>query len=244
MKNIKIIVEFDGTSYAGWQKQKNADTIQERLQKALFLLTGENTEVIGASRTDAGVHAKGYTANFHTNSNIPSDRFSYALNSKLPEDIRVLSSEEVDEAFHSRYYAKGKTYSYTIINRRIAPAVYKNYMYQVKEKLHVDLMRKGAEYILGRHDFKCFKSSGSSNKSDERTIHSIEFVEDNDKVIMYITGDGFLYNMVRIIMGTLIDVGIGKLKPEAIEDIIKSKDRKLASFCAPARGLCLEKVYY
>ena len=244
MRNIKLTLEYDGTNYLGWQKQKVGITIQGTLEEAIKFLTKEEVEVIGSSRTDAGVHAKGFVANFKTNSKIPSEKFREAINHKLPDDIVILKSEEAEEEFHARYNAIGKTYSYSILNRDVPSAIDRNYLYHVKRRLDVESMKEACKYFIGTYDFSAFKTSGSSVKTTVRTIKEL-YIEDNDDVIkIYVTGDGFLYNMVRIIVGTLIMVGANKIKPLEIKNIIASKDREKAGICVPASGLVLEKVYY
>ncbi|MCF0148912.1 MAG: tRNA pseudouridine(38-40) synthase TruA [Clostridium sp.] len=244
MRNIKLTIEYDGTNYLGWQKQKVGSTIQNTVEEAIRLLTNEEVEVIGSSRTDAGVHAKGFVANFKTNSNIPSNKYREAINHKLPDDIVILKSEEVDEEFHSRYSAKGKTYSYSILNRDVPSALDRHYLYHVKRKLDIEAMKEACKYFIGTHNFAAFKSSGSSVKTTVRTISELYIQENGDIIKIYVTGDGFLYNMVRIIVGTLIMVGSNKIKPNEIEKIIAEKDREKAGICVPATGLVLEKVYY
>ncbi|WP_418223097.1 tRNA pseudouridine(38-40) synthase TruA [Clostridium isatidis] len=244
MRNIKLTIEYDGTNYLGWQKQKNGATIQGTLEEAIKLLTKEEIELVGSSRTDTGVHAKAFIANFKTNSTIPADKFREAINHKLPEDIVIIKSEEVDINFHSRYDAKGKTYSYSIINRDIYPAIGRNYLYHIKKKLNINSMKEACKYFIGTYDFSAFKSSGSSVKTSIRTIKDLHIDEKNEIIKIYVTGDGFLYNMVRIIVGTLLMVGNNKIKPEEITNIIESKDRQKAGICVPAKGLTLEKVYY
>ena len=244
MRNIKLTIEYDGTSYGGWQKQKNNRTIQQCIEEAIKLLTGEEVELIGSSRTDAGVHAKGMVANFITNSQIPADKFREAINTKLPDDIGIIKSEEVDKNFHSRYDSKGKTYCYTLVNRYEKVCIGRNYVYQVREELNYDLMKEAAKYFLGKHDFKAFKTNGSSVKTSVRTISGLELELKDDVIKIFVSADGFLYNMVRIIVGTLIEVGKGKIKPEDIESIIKNGDRSKAGPCVPPNGLVLEKVFY
>lgn len=244
MKNIKLVLEYDGTKYAGWQRQNNAITIQQMLEDSIYRITGENLKVIGSSRTDAGVHARGFVANFKTNSSIPDVKFSAALNSKLPEDIVVIQSSLVSDDFHARYSSSGKTYSYTVLNRFQPAAIDRNYVYHYKGELDIETIREACRYFIGIHDFAAFKNTGSSVKGTVRTISEIEVIKNGDYIKFYITGDGFLYNMVRIMIGTLIEVGIGKIKPEHIEHILLSKDRTNAGKSAPASGLCLEKVYY
>lgn len=244
MRNIKLTIEYDGTSYGGWQKQKNNRTIQQSIEEAIKLLTGEDAELIGSSRTDAGVHAKGMVANFITNSQIPADKFREAINTKLPDDIGIIKSEEVDRNFHSRYDSKGKTYCYTLVNRYEKVCIGRNYVYQVRDELNYNLMKEAAKYFLGKHDFKAFKTNGSSVKTSVRTINGLELELKGDVIKIFVSADGFLYNMVRIIVGTLIEVGKGKIKPEDIESIIKNGDRSKAGPCVPPNGLVLEKVFY
>lgn len=244
MRNIKLTLEYDGTNYLGWQKQKVGITIQGTLEEAIKVLTKEEVEVTGSSRTDAGVHAKGFVANFKTNSKIPSEKFREAINHNLPEDIVILKSEEVEEEFHARYNAMGKTYSYSILNRDVPSAIDRNYLYHVKRRLDVESMKEACQYFIGTHDFSAFKTSGSSVKTTVRTIKEL-YIEDNDDIIkIYVTGDGFLYNMVRIIVGTLIMVGSNKIKPLEVKNIIASKEREKAGICVPSSGLVLEKVHY
>ena len=244
MRNIKLTIEYDGTSYGGWQKQKNNRTIQQCIEEAIKLLTGEEVELIGSSRTDAGVHAKGMVANFITNSKIPSDKFREAINTKLPDDIGIIKSEEVDKNFHSRYDSKGKTYCYTLVNRYEKVCLGRSYVYQVRDELNYNLMKDAAKYFLGKHDFKAFKTNGSYVKTSVRTISGLELELKGDVLKIFISADGFLYNMVRIIVGTLIEVGKGKIKPEDIESIIRNGDRSKAGPCVPPNGLVLEKVFY
>jgi tRNA pseudouridine38-40 synthase len=244
MRNIKLIIEYDGTEYAGWQIQKNALAIQEVIEASITKLTGEKVEVVGSSRTDAGVHAIGYTANFKTESSIPSDKFTDALNTKLPKDIVILSSVEVPLEFHSRYDSVGKTYCYTVINRMQPSAVGRNYSYHMKFSLNVEKMREACKYFLGTHDFSALKNMGSSTQTSIRTITDLRIDHQGDIIRIYCTADGFLYNMMRIITGVLLQVGTGKFKPEEVEAIILSKDRKRAGKSVPASGLCLMEVFY
>jgi len=244
MRNIKLTIEYDGTNYLGWQRQKVGNTIQGRLEEAIEVLTKETVEAIGSSRTDAGVHAKGFVANFKTSSKIPAEKYREAINHKLPDDIVILKSEEVDEGFHARYNAMGKTYSYSILNRDVPSAINRNYVYHVKRRLDTKAMREACKYFIGTHDFASFKTSGSSVKTTVRTISELYLEEQEDTIKIYVTGDGFLYNMVRIIVGTLIMVGFNKIKPNEIEKIIEEKNREKAGICVPATGLVLERVYY
>ncbi|WP_027625110.1 tRNA pseudouridine(38-40) synthase TruA [Clostridium lundense] len=246
MKNIKLLVEYDGTDYSGWQKQagNNIRTIQGTIEGCLNEITGEKIAVIGCSRTDAGVHAKGFVANFNTDSKIPGDKFKYVINRLLPDDIIIQDSQEVDKNFHARYNCIGKRYIYNILNKEWPSPILRNYTYHYKNKLDIESMNKAAQYLIGKHDFTSFKSSGSSVKTSVRTIIDAKLYSVEDLVVFSILGDGFLYNMVRIIVGTLIEVGIGKKKPEDIITILEAKNRQKAGASAPARGLCLDEVFY
>ncbi len=243
-RNIKIIAKYFGKNYHGWQKQLGEKTIQGEIEKSAAEIFGESIYLIGSGRTDAGVHALGQTANFITRHNIPEDKILYALNSKLPRDIRIIHSEEVPMGFHSRYDALGKTYEYKIYNSRIIDPFIKDTSYFVPYKLDIEKMYRVKDFFEGEHDFKGFMSTGSSVDNTVRKIHNIRMNEDNKIIKLSITGNGFLYNMVRIIVGTLIDIGRGKIEENSIEKIIKSKDRNLAGHTAKAEGLFLKKVYY
>ncbi|MBP3463939.1 MAG: tRNA pseudouridine(38-40) synthase TruA [Clostridia bacterium] len=244
MRNIKLIIEYDGKGFNGWQKQPNKLNIQGEIEKAIQEITGEEVDLIASGRTDAGVHSIGQTANFKTNSKIPIEKFSKAINSRLKKSIVIKSAEEVDEKFHSRYSVKSKTYRYIINNSENGTAIYRGLEYHVPMKLDYEKMNKALKYFIGEHDFKGFKASGTSSKSSIRTIFNGEVKKEGERIIIEITGNGFLYNMVRIIAGTLVDVGIGKIKPEEIPDIIESKDRKKAGKTLPPQGLYLLKVEY
>lgn len=244
MRNIKLTIEYDGTKYYGWQKQPIGNTIQQALEKAISKVVKEDVEIIGSSRTDSGVHAKGYVANFKTSVKMPAEKFRDAINCKLPYDIVIIKSEEVDLEFHARYSSKGKTYCYTILNREYPCAIDKNYMYYYRWKLNVDEMKKACKYFLGTHDFKAFQTPGGSVKTSVRTISDLHIETNGDKIKVYISADGFLYNMVRIIVGTLILVGSNKIKEDFVKNIIESGIRQNAGKCVPANGLCLEKVFY
>lgn len=243
-KNIKIIVEFDGTNYAGWQRQKNAVAIQQKIEHAIKEITKEEIEVTGASRTDAGVHAKGFVGNFFTESSIPPEKFKYAINTKLPDDIVILHSEEASQDFHARYSSKGKKYVYTVLNRKDRAAIHRNYIYNFQGELDLNLMIEASKYFLGTHEFDSFRKKGSSVKTTRRTIYCLDILKNNEEIKFIISGDGFLYNMVRIIVGTLLEVGINKIRSQDIKDIILAKDRTKAGKAVPASGLCLEEVFY
>lgn len=244
MKNVKLIIEYDGTNYHGWQSQLNAKTVQETVERAIHGLTGEKININGSSRTDQGVHAYGQVANFFTESNIPHDRFSYALNRLLPEDIIIRKSEEVCMDFHARYCTKGKKYRYLIYNSSFPSAIFRNRSYHVSHNLDMDNMKKAIPYFKGMHDFSAFKATGSSVKTSIRTIFDVNLSRVEDNIWFEVSGDGFLYNMVRIMVGTLVDVGMGRIKAEEIPDIIESCDRKRAGRTAPPQGLYLVEVYY
>ena len=244
MRNIKLVIEYDGKDFNGWQKQPTKLNIQGEIERAIQDITGEEVELIASGRTDAGVHSLGQVANFKTNSNIPVEKVPIALNTKLKRSIRILEAEEVDENFHSRYNCKKKTYRYVINNSKNGTAIYRNLEYNFSQELDVEKMKEAAEYFIGEHDFKGFKASGTSSKSSVRTIYKAEVYRENEKVIIELTGNGFLYNMVRIISGTLIDVGIGKIKPEEITEIINSGERECAGKTLPPQGLYLVKVEY
>jgi tRNA pseudouridine38-40 synthase len=244
VRNIKLLIEYDGTNYAGWQRQKNIMTIQEKVERAIEEITGEKTQITGSSRTDSGVHARGYTGNFYTNSKISVEKFTGAINSNLPLDIVILHCTEVPQEFHSRYNSTGKMYSYTILNRYESVAVGRNYIYHHKRILDVVAMKEASEYFIGTHDFSAFKNLGSSVKTSVRTITQLDVIKNEDIIKIYIAADGFLYNMVRIIVGALVRVGEGKIKPNEIKNIILSKERSKAGKSVPPGGLCLEEVFY
>lgn len=244
MRNIKLIIEYDGKSFNGWQKQPTKLNIQGEIEKAIGEITGEEIELIASGRTDAGVHSLGQTANFKTESNIPIEKFPIAINSKLKKSIVIKSAEEVEERFHSRYSVISKRYRYTINNSKYGSAIYRDMEYHFPIKLDVEEMKKAAKYFEGEHDFKAFKASGTSSKSSVRTIYKAEVIKEGERINIELTGNGFLYNMVRIISGTLLDVGLEKIKPEDIPGIIEAKDRKLAGRTLPAHGLYLVEVNY
>ncbi len=244
MRNIKLTIEYDGKDFNGWQKQPNKLNIQGEIERAIYNITKEEVDLIGSGRTDAGVHAFGQIANFKTNSNISIEKMAIAINSQLKNSIVVKKAEEVDERFHSRYNAKRKTYRYVINNTEYGSAIYRNLEYHFPIKLNVENMKEAAKYFEGEHDFKAFKSSGTSGKNSVRTIYKAEVRTDGERILIELTGNGFLYNMVRIISGTLLDVGLGKIEPSEIEDIINSKDRTRAGKTLPAHGLYLVKVNY
>lgn len=244
MKKIGLIVAYDGTNYCGWQVQPNGITIQGELNRCLSELLGEEIETIGASRTDAGVHAMGNVAVFDTNTRIPGEKISYALNQRLPEDIRIQLSEEMPLDFHPRYCDSVKTYEYRILNRRFPVPTERLYSYFYHYKLDVEKMRAATSYLIGRHDFASFCGSGAQVKSTVRTIRSIEIDRYEDMITIRISGEGFLYNMVRIIAGTLIEIGNGQYPPERMKKILDARDREYAGPTAPARGLTLLGIQF
>lgn len=243
-RRIKMIVEYDGTGYSGWQRQINAPSVQQTLEEAIRKLTGEPIGVTGASRTDAGVHALGQTVHFDTTRRIPGEKFSYALNTMLPDDIRVRHSCDTRPDFHARFDAKGKRYRYSIHNHAHASALLRNTHAHVIYPLDERLMRIEAQEMLGTHDFAAFAASGSIVKDTVRTISRVEVVRCGGDLTLTVEGNGFLYNMVRILAGTLIDVGSGRIASGAIKRAIESHDRLDLGVTAPAHGLTLLEVYY
>ena len=244
MRRIHLTVEYDGSAYAGWQRQSNAMTVQEKLERAVKRLTGETVCVSGASRTDAGVHALGQSAHFDTESRIPADKFSFALNTMLPPDIRVVASEEVDAEFHARFSGKGKRYRYLIHAAPHAGALNRLTHAHVIYPLDVEKMRAEAKDLIGEHDFAAFAASGSVVKDTVRRIWRADVAQSGSEICLTVEGNGFLYNMVRIIAGTLIGVGSGKLEPGAFRRAIASGDRLDLGITAPAHGLTLMRVFY
>ena len=244
MKRVELIVAYDGTNYRGWQIQKNGDTIESMLNQALSDLTGEEIRVCGASRTDSGVHAMGNVAVFDTEARMAADKFSYALNQRLPEDIRIQRSREVSPDFHPRYQETVKTYEYRILNREFPLPAYRLNTYFTYYTLDVDRMCQAAAFLTGEHDFKSFCAAGAQVKTTIRTIYDLQIRKDEDLLTIRITGNGFLYNMVRIIAGTLMKVGTGEWEPEYIEEILKAKDRRKAGPTAPAKGLTLLEIRF
>lgn len=244
MRNIRLTIEYDGKDFNGWQKQPNKLNIQGEIEKVLEKITGEEIELIASGRTDAGVHAIGQVANFKTNSNIAIEKVPIAINSQIKNSIKIKDAKEVDERFHSRYNCKKKTYRYVIDNSKYGSAIYRNLSYHIPTKLDIEEMKKAIKYFEGEHDFKAFKSSGTSSKSSIRTIYNAEIKTNKENILIELTGNGFLYNMVRIISGTLVDVGLGKIKANDIQKIIESKDRQKAGKTLPPSGLFLVSVEY
>ena len=243
MRNLKLTIQYDGNKYCGWQKQPNSPGIQGTIEYAIYEITKEKVNITGSGRTDAGVHALGQVANFKTNSTISSSRIPDALNAKLPKDISIIDCQEVPDDFHSRYSATGKIYRYLIYNKPYRSPLYKDTSYHVRYDLDIDKMRLEAKSLLGTHDFKGFMSSGSSVKDTVRTIYDVDIKENDGMISIEVSGNGFLYNMVRIIVGTLVDIGRGRIKHN-MEEIINSKSRSMCGHTAPAHGLFLKKVNY
>ena len=245
MRRIKLVVSYDGTAYCGWQLQPNGVTIEEVLNKALSSLLKEDIQVIGASRTDSGVHAMGNVAVFDTESRIPGDKICFALNQRLPDDVRIQASEEVPLTFHPRKANCVKTYEYKILNRKIDMPLQRLYSHFCYFNLDLEKMQKAASYLIGEHDFKSFCNVRTQVKDTVRTIYELRLIRQGDGMItICIRGNGFLYNMVRIIAGTLISVGMGQIPPEKITEILEAKDRAAAGPTAPAKGLTLVGMEY
>ncbi len=244
MRNIKLTIEYDGRKFGGWQKQPNKLNIQGEIEQAIKEITGEDVELTASGRTDAGVHSLGQVANFKTNSNIEIGKMAVAINSKLKKSIVIKKAEEVDENFHARYNCKGKKYRYIINNSSQGSAIYRELECHIPQKLDVEKMKQAIQFFEGEHDFKGFKASGTSSKNSIRTIYKAEVRQEGERIIIELTGSGFMYNMVRIISGTIVDVGLGKILPEDIPEIIEAKDRNKAGKTMPANGLYLVEVYY
>lgn len=244
MKRVRMVVAYDGTNYCGWQFQPNGITIEEVLNKALSDLLREPVVVIGASRTDSGVHAEGNVAVFDTENRMPADKICFALNQRLPQDIRILKSEEVEPDWHPRKCNCTKTYEYRILNRKIDIPTLRLYSHFCYVPLDVENMKMAAGYLVGEHDFKSFCTVRSQAEETVRTIYSLDVVKSGDMITIRISGSGFLYNMVRIIAGTLMKVGMGVYPPEHVEEILDARDRQAAGQTALAKGLTLVSLDY
>ena len=245
MGNYRIILQYEGTKYQGWQRQDSTDnTIQGKLEALLTKMCGEPVEIQGSGRTDAGVHAFGQVANFHGNTELSEKEIMEYMNRYLPEDIGVIEVEQVPERFHSRLNAKGKIYRYRVMTGNVPHVFERKYVYEHLEKLDIAAMQNAAEQFLGTHDFKSFTSTKRGKKSTVRTIESIKITENGDEVCFTYKGDGFLYHMVRIMTGTLLEVGEGKRSFTEIPGILAAKNREKADFLAPAKGLALMEVFY
>lgn len=243
--NYKLTLQYDGTKYQGWQKQGNTEnTIQGKLEGILERMYARPVEIHGSGRTDAGVHALGQIANFHEGSSYTCDQIQKNLNEYLPKDIRVIQAEEVQERFHARLTAVGKIYEYHIDNGKVADPFTRKYAMREENPLDLEAMKKAAGFLVGSHDFKSFCANKRIKKSTQRTLYEISIEEQNGKIKIRYYGNGFLYHMVRILTGTLIQVGRGDITPEQIPDMIQAKERGAAGFTAPAQGLFLVKVFY
>ena len=242
MRNIVLIVEYDGTDYCGWQIQPNGITVQQCITDILCAIEGKPVQLNGAGRTDAGVHSRGQVANFFTESRIPADKYRAALNSQLPESIRILKSFEADEDFHPRFSAKKKTYKYYIRNSDFSSALTCRYEHTVSGKLDTDKMSLACKYLIGEHDFASFMASGSSVSDTVRIIYDADIAVDGSLITFTVTGNGFLYKMVRLIVGALIEIARGKFPPEYMLDLIEKKQK--ATLAAPAKGLFMHSIEY
>ena len=245
MPNFKMLLQYEGTRYQGWQKQTSTDnTIQGKLETLLSRMCGQSIEVHGSGRTDAGVHARGQVANAHLDTGMTAEEIRNYMNRYLPEDIAVVSVEEVSQRFHSRLLVKSKTYCYQIINSGLPHVFDRRYAWLFPEKLDVTAMEAAAGYLSGTHDFAAFTSAKKGKKSTIRNIEKIRIDKQGERLCIYFSGDGFLFHMVRIMVGTLVEVGTGKRKPEEIPEILHSRKRELAGPLAPAQGLTSMEVGY
>jgi len=245
MYNYRLTIQYDGGRYKGWQRLGNGEnTIQDKIEHVLSELTRKETEIIGCSRTDAGVHALAQIANFKSENPIAEEEIKDYLNQYLPQDISVIEVIAVAEQFHARYHAKNKTYLYKIWNRDYSNPFLRKYSMHIKQNLNLALMKEASEYLIGAHDFTAFSNAKSKKKSMVREIYSIDFIEEEGFLNIRVCGDGFLYNMVRWIIGTLIEVGLGKMDPKALPDILTAKERNRTGNLAEACGLYLEKITY
>ncbi len=244
MKNFLLEISYNGAKYHGWQVQSNAVTVQEKLQDAIESVFGKREDVKGCSRTDSGVHANMFCCNFRTEKDIPVSKIPAALNANLPLDISVKSCKEVSYDFHARYDCKGKEYVYKIWNAQERNPFYNSLYYHYKYNLDADILNSEAQSFVGVHDFSSFCAAGSSVEDMTREIYSCRVERQGDEVLFYVSGNGFLYNMVRIMVGTLLDISSGKIEKGKISEIISAENREKAGFTAPPEGLYLNKVYY
>lgn len=244
-KNFKLIIEYDGSAYHGWQRQKTDATIQSEIETAIRSLTGKSISLLGSGRTDAGVHARGQVANFHCETLLSPQTLQRGLNALLPADIVILDCHEVPGRFHARYDATSKTYRYTILNRKIPSAIGRQYAWHIQCPLNVDAMREALRHIAGIHDFKSFEGAGSPRSHTTRHVFFAEWTGlPGDELHLFLTANGFLKHMVRNIVGTLVEVGRGRMEADAVRSILAAQDRSLAGSTAPAHGLCLMHVGY
>ena len=243
-KRLLITIEYDGSAYCGWQRQLNGPSIQQKVEEALLKVTGERIGITGASRTDAGVHALGQRAHFDMETKIPPDKLPFALNTKLPQDIRVTAGREVEGHFHARFDAVGKEYSYLIYNRRHPSALLRHLSAHVSMPLDEKIMQRACGYLTGEHDFAAFQAAGGTAKTTVRCIDRADIVRAGDELRLTVYGTAFLYNMVRIIAGTLIYVGQSRLAEDAFRQALRTGDRLALGPTAPPQGLCLNRVDY
>jgi tRNA pseudouridine38-40 synthase len=245
MRNFKMIVEYDGTAYCGWQRQKNGISIQQVMEEMIGSITGEKITVIGSGRTDAGVHALNQVASFKSDTRLPAEILFSGINGLLPRDIVVKELEEVAGQFHAQHDAQCKVYVYMICNKRLRPALGRNYFWFIHHALDLHLMEQAAQYLIGRHDFSCFCATGSRVKDRVRTITAVNIKKEDDGLLeITVEAQGFLKYMVRNIVGTLVEIARGKRPPEEMQEIIESRDRNTAGITAPACGLYLKEVKY
>lgn len=246
MRNIKLILEYDGANYHGWQSQAGSGnrTLQQTLEEVLVAVAKEPIRTISSGRTDAGVHALGHVVNFSTNAGLPPAVWALALNRLLPQDIRVLSSEEVPPDFHARFSATGKTYVYRILNRKPASALDRGRVWHVERKLNLSAMRRAAAVLLGRHDFSSFRGSGCGAKTAIRNLRNITIKKTGDRITISLEADAFLMHMARNLVGMLVEAGVGRFSPSEVKSILRARDRTKAGKTAPACGLYLQEVYY
>jgi tRNA pseudouridine38-40 synthase len=243
-RNVKLTIEYDGTEFAGYQRQPGQRTVQQVLEEGIAQATGEKVSLLASGRTDSGVHAEAQVVNFRTNTALPLERIIGAINARLPHDVSVIEAEDVPLGFHATHDPKWKTYRYRISMRKMRPVFDRKYVLWVKRRLDVDAMRRAAEHFVGTHDFNSFRCESKVDKNTVRTIYSIRVVADGDRVDIYYRGSGFLYMMLRIITGTLLRVGFGRMSPDAIPAMLEARDRSAAGPTAPAKGLCLVEVEY
>ncbi len=245
MRNIRLLLQYEGTRYQGWQRQTSSDnTIQGKLEKLLTKMCGEPIEIQASGRTDAGVHALGQVANFHTKSKMSLEEMQVYINTYLPEDIAVVDICEAAPRFHSRLNATGKCYCYRVINSGIPDVFWRRYALEVTEELNIDAMKQAADFLLGEHDFKSFTSTKKGKKSTVRRIDKIDITVEDNLLTFTFEGNGFLHHMVRILVGTLLEVGMGKRTAESMPEILQAKSRECAGYLVPAKGLMLMRVYY
>ncbi len=243
-KNYKLLISYDGTRYHGWERKSNVETIEGKIESVLAIMCDEEVNVIGAGRTDAGVHAQGMVANVHMDVEMQCDEIRDYLNHYLPEDIAVSEVKEVSQRFHARYNAAGKTYCYTCYDGPVKPVFDRKYYTRLEKTVDVEKMQAAAAYLIGEHDFKSFCGNSKMKKSTVRVVDSIRIKREGGYVYFAFHGNGFLQNMVRILVGTLLEVGYGKLQPQQVKDILEACNRQMAGPTAPPQGLCLQEIDY